>query len=391
MTGLILVAGAGEASGQAKTAEYCPAGFVSVLAFGAKGDGATDDTQAFRWAAQSGNGIFVPAGDFRISDSVVLDSRVMIGAGEDKSVITFTGEDARKPIVMAGSYASLRDLTLRFAEGLVTGEEQEGDRTAILTGAKWGLQRGASLRRVTLENVGTGVFAAEGTDALVAENGISEAGAFSVTFEDVTVRDFSWRGFYFSGKTRTGNVFRNLYFTSRFDADSALYFTGEESESVVEGILLENVRAACPIYMYGMRANKFGSIALYNTEITVANNALITLEDTNGAIDALTVRNCRAGQMLLRVGRGDYEYGDGKGSPTSWLKIGTLTLDTVAGENPVPENFAFIGRRSGDKGAYAVEIDRYLYAPGQGDGARYRSFLCTGDALTVTVKEAAEL
>lgn len=34
----------GTVSGQGKPAVYCPAGFVSVLAFGAKGDGVTDDS-----------------------------------------------------------------------------------------------------------------------------------------------------------------------------------------------------------------------------------------------------------------------------------------------------------------------------------------------------------
>lgn len=386
---VMMTIGTGTVSGQEKSADYCPAGFVNVLAFGAKGDGVTDDTAAFDLASKSGSGIFVPAGDFRISESIYLDSKVMIGVGE-KSIITFTGEDARKPIVMAGSYSSIRDLTLRFADGLVTGSEQQGDRTAILTGAAWAFQRGASLRRVTIENVGTGVFSPASGDAMISGK-VNEACTFSATFEDVTVRDFSFRGFDFSAEVRTGNVFRNLYFTSRYEADSAVYFNGEESESVIDGVIVEGVRAARPIYMFGMRAMKMGSIALYDTEATVAGNGLITFEDTNGSIDSLIVRNCRAGEILFRMGRGDYYVNNGVGSPESYLKIDTLLLDTVTAGSLADQDFAFFGRSSGAQGRYTVEIDRYLYATENGDAAAYKEWNISGNSLTVTKKEAIGL
>lgn len=381
----------GTVSGQKKSTVYCPAGFVSVMAFGAKGDGVTDDTMAFKWAVQSGKGIFVPAGEFRISETLSMDSCVMAGAGEGESIITFTGENPKKPIIAAGSYTSLRDLTIRFADGLVTGEEQLGDRTAILTGANWGLQRGASLRRVTLENVGTGVYSAEDKDAIVKEAGAHEGGAFSVTFEDLTVKDFSYRGFCFTCSVRTGNVFRNLYFTSRFDADGAVYLHGEESETVLDGLIVENVRAARPVYMFGMRALKAGNISLYNIESTVEGNALITFENVNGPVDSLIIRNCRADGMLIQAGRGDYEYGTGVGSGTSWMEIDTLLLDTVTAGSIQDSAFSFIGRKENEKGQYHVEIGRYLYASKNGDAAAYKELTQSGKGLTVTVKEAAEL
>ncbi len=386
---VVLMAGIWGVSGENKTTQYAPEGYVSVLAFGAKGDGVTDDTMAFQWAAQSGNGIFVPAGEFIISDSIKLESRVMIGAGEGESIITFAGTNARKPIIMAGSYSSLRDLTLRFADGLVTGGEQAGDRVAILAGATWSLQRGASLRRITLENVGTGVYSPENNSPYVTEAGANEAGAFSVTFEDVTMRDFSYRGFSFNSDTRTGNVFRNLYFTSRFDADSAVYFTGEESEAVFEGLIVENVRAARPVYMHGMRATKFGTIAFYNTETTVAQNAVLTMSNTNGLIDSLIVRNCKASGSLIRLDSGEYEYGTGSGaSPTSWLKVGTMVLNTVTESSIQDTSFSFVSRKEGASGKYVLEIDRYLYGSQNGDAPAYRELPRSGDGLTVTVKEA---
>lgn len=380
----------GVVGGQEEPTTYCPAGFVNVLAFGAKGDGVADDTDAFKLAYNSGNGIFVPAGNFRVSESIYLDSKVMMGVGIGKSIITFMGTDARIPIVLAGSYSSLRDLTLRFDDGLVTGNEQQGDRTAILTGAAWAFQRGASLRRISLENVGTGIFSPASNDPMISGK-VNEACTFSATFEDVSVRDFSFRGIDLSAEVRTGNVFRNLYFTTRYEADSAVYFCGEESETVLDGLILEGVRAARPIYMFGMRAMKVGSIALYDTEATSARNGLITFEDTNGSIDSLIVRNCRAGETLFRMGRGDYHVNSGVGSPESYLKIDTLLLDTVTAESLTGRDFAFFGRTSGTTGQYTVEIDRYLYATEHDDVAAYMALKTSGDSLTVMKKEAAEL
>ncbi len=67
---------------------------ISVASFGAKGDGKTDDTRAFKEAIAGGAGkvILVPAGRYMLSD--VLEIRasnlVLRGAGQDKTVLLFT-------------------------------------------------------------------------------------------------------------------------------------------------------------------------------------------------------------------------------------------------------------------------------------------------------------
>lgn len=394
---LTLLAGVGAVSAEPKANSYCPDGFISVMVFGAKGDGKTDDTEAFKMAAQSSKGIFVPAGEFLISDSIKFDSKVMMGAGVGKSIITFTGTNKRKPIICAGSYSSLRDLTLQFADGLVTGSEKQGDRTAILTGGNWAFQRGASLRRVELRNVGTGIFAPTGDDKIHTDNpAVKEAGPFSATFEDVTVRDFSFRGMDFVTPVRTGNVFRNLYFTSKYRANSAVYFDHEESECVIDGIVVEGVTAKQPVYFGNLRAMKLGSLALYDVETTVVGNGLVTFSGTNGSIDSLVVRNCRAGNVLFDLERGYYWEGGGAvGSQTSFLKIDTLLLDTVTKSSIAGKTFSFFTRSTleigKDQGSYVVEIDRYLYDSANGDVSAYAALKTSGENLTVTKKGASEL
>ena len=134
-----------------------------------------------------------------------------------------------------------------------------------------------------------------------------------------------------------------------------------------------------------------GNISLYNIESTVEGNALITFENVNGPVDSLIIRNCRADGMLIQAGRGDYEYGTGVGSGTSWMEIDTLLLDTVTAGSIQDSAFSFIGRKENEKGQYHVEIGRYLYASKNGDAAAYKELTQSGKGLTVTVKEAAEL
>lgn len=59
--------------------------FVSVKSYGAKGDGTTDDTAAFQAALATGEAVFIPKGDYKITDTlnvisqtVMADSRAVI-------------------------------------------------------------------------------------------------------------------------------------------------------------------------------------------------------------------------------------------------------------------------------------------------------------------------
>ena len=71
-----------------------PSASISVADFGAKGDGSTDNTDAFKQAIQAGAGklIQIPAGRFVLSDvlEVRTSNLVLRGAGADKTVIIFT-------------------------------------------------------------------------------------------------------------------------------------------------------------------------------------------------------------------------------------------------------------------------------------------------------------
>ena len=66
--------------------------YVTPQMFGAKGNGTTDDTDAFRQAIASGKLIFVPSGVYRITDTLNIDKQILIdGNGCESSIIEFTG------------------------------------------------------------------------------------------------------------------------------------------------------------------------------------------------------------------------------------------------------------------------------------------------------------
>ena len=71
-----------------------PTNQIPVTAFGAKGDGATDDTAAFKKAIAAGAGklILIPAGRFVLSDMLEIkqSGTVLRGAGSEKTVLLFT-------------------------------------------------------------------------------------------------------------------------------------------------------------------------------------------------------------------------------------------------------------------------------------------------------------
>ena len=88
-----------------------PAGFTSVRIFGAKGDGATDDTEALTWAHSSGNPLFYPRTEafYRISNvlpakapatSDGAEIRIVGDGTHPKTIFRVTGNPA--PIEISG-------------------------------------------------------------------------------------------------------------------------------------------------------------------------------------------------------------------------------------------------------------------------------------------------
>src|ERR1700682_1674479 len=83
-----------EATGSAQVAPAtaaAPSSTVSVKGFGAKGDGVTNDQPAIQAAIESlaatGGTVYVPAGDYRLGDSIVIDHDNITLTGQGASSV----------------------------------------------------------------------------------------------------------------------------------------------------------------------------------------------------------------------------------------------------------------------------------------------------------------
>jgi len=83
--------------------------WVNILELGAKGDGTTDDTAAFRQAIATHRAIYLPMGNYRLSDTLTLGKdTVLVGLHSSQtrlillpSTSGFTDAAVPKPLILA--------------------------------------------------------------------------------------------------------------------------------------------------------------------------------------------------------------------------------------------------------------------------------------------------
>lgn len=66
--------------------EKMPEGWVNVKDFGAKGDGVTDDTQAFVDAINFANNVFIPSGEYIINTIEITKEAFLLGSGKSSRI-----------------------------------------------------------------------------------------------------------------------------------------------------------------------------------------------------------------------------------------------------------------------------------------------------------------
>lgn len=144
---------------------------VNVRAYGAAGDGKTDDTEAFRRAvaavAASGGGtVFAPAGYYCLTGTVELPALVTLsgeikpGTAEGTVLCVYGGKgetDRNKAAVYCGPYSSVQNLAFWYPEQTIAG----GRAIPYPASITQGFINGLTVRNVTFVNSYRGIDAAQ--------------------------------------------------------------------------------------------------------------------------------------------------------------------------------------------------------------------------------------
>lgn len=364
--------------------KFNPTGYnqalYNICDFGAIPNDGKDDTNAFKVTINLTNeSIYIPPGEYNISESIYVNAASLIGAGVDKTVIVADFENARDPIIWAGGRAQIRDITIKFADHCVLGNEIEGERVGIFTSAKGirRLCRGGEISNVKIQNVGTGIYASQPEVLEQYKTNNDGATAFSNTFEDVSVIDFSYRGISMLADSRTGNVWRNIYLSSgKYEANTAFFFDGEESESSITSLTVADSKLKNGVRLHDLLAGQITTLSFINTTLIENNTAFLYCEGSNFSVMALNIENSAPTgdkQAFIRLGDGTFkQYYN---SPAcGYLGIKNLCIYNPNTEVKLNSSQYMISRMNGYLGDYTVDIDNLTVVAPREIKAQYEAF-----------------
>lgn len=363
----------------------------SIMEFGAQPNTDLDHSPIIEKAFETCDSLFFPSGVYKISRSIRLKNKNIIGESMHFTEIRLTSRDLDAAVIKAGGLCQIEKITLGFDEGIVTGEERTGQRVGLLAGCDQYLRWGSSVRNVRINYCGTGIYSAEEREAV----------SFSVHYDSMEISEFSYRGVDFVARNRTGNVFTNIYmFSKKFVVDTLFSLDTEESEASIHQLNVEHTHCKCGIRLKGLRAGSISSIHVENLFMEDPDRPVLFIENASLHIDALSVYYTglyHPHAKLIELGDGVYDIGhdwaEYQPENLGYLHIGTLHVKGLNDpwfKNRADwpnrglkaggvEDFCFISRRPQAKGACRVQIDQYVWYTFQDDAEIYTDFACRGD------------
>jgi polygalacturonase len=174
---------------------------VNIRELGAKGDGATDDTAVFRQAIAKNRAIYIPAGSYRITDTLTLGKdTVLIGLHPSQTRLTlanstpgYTDPASPKPFILApkGTQPVLSGI------GIAVSNTNQG-----AVAAKWMAGAGSYIDDVTLP-------ASRRQKGIEQMYGLWITDGGGGTFKNIwTPNESARNGFYVSDTSTEGRVYQ---------------------------------------------------------------------------------------------------------------------------------------------------------------------------------------
>ncbi len=376
--------------------------YANVVDFGAKPNSFLDDTEAFLKAIATGNSVFVPAGIYYVSKTLKIENQNFIGSGAFQTHIISISTDKDSPILMAGRSCKITDMLLMYKEGIVTGEEKEGERVGILMhGDTWPLQRGSEIKNLRIENVGTCFY---------MPRDYAGGGPFSIEHANLELQNFSFRAVDYGAKHRIGNVFSNVFMSSNMDSvDSLFHLDGDEvNVSMSQMVMLNSRCRKAALSLNNVKGFHISSMHIGGVSVLTEGRGLVELNNSSGEIGAISYNYIpleRDNTSLIKLYNANYDLCLTEKeivSSNHYLRIGHLDVcginDPTAESNcnsgneglilPYGEKFKFIARNADCKGIYYVDIGNYSYYTFKEDNEVYEKFASDDDTINFIKKGA---
>ena len=368
--------------------------YANVVDFGARPNSFLDDTEAFLKAFDTENSVYVPAGIYYVNQTLKIENQNLVGGGCFATQIVSCNSDKNMPIIMAGRSCCIKDIMLRFNDGIITGEEKEGERVGILTHSDtFPLQRASSITRVRIENVGTAIY--------MPRNYIG-CGPFCVDHSNLELQHFSFRGIDYGAHHRIGNSFSNIFMLSNYEVDCMIHLEGDAANVSMSQITIINSRCRrSAITFSNVYGFNISTLHISNIGITRPGHALLEFNNASGEIGAL---HCNYIPIecddvsLIRLYNANHDICifDGKMLESErYIRIGDITVcglndptrdlfpdsDNTGLVAPYDDMFRFVSRKEGCTGKYFAEIGGYSYFTFKNDRETYEEFRCDDDRI----------
>lgn len=346
---------------------------VSVIDYGAKGDGVADDTKAIRDMLADVGYAFLPKGEFLVTDSIVISDGSIFGVGENSHIVMNAATN--KPIIKASNRACIHDLAIGYTGKPIGGES---DFVAImLDKTPYQLQR-TSIYNLHIRNVGTGIY-----------QKYPDSPVFSVHFDTIEITDFSYAGIDILTSGSTNCTFTNIYINNNGLANVATYgfrLTGWMSSMLINSLNVEHGTYDSAIVIKGCPNLVAGVIHLENVKCKTIYNGLLTLSSVSGRIGSLSayyVDTSTAGTGIVRL-RNAKLWGDTDGMSTPIgnvfdepcrIAFDVVLLDRLnvsGGGISNAKDFCVFQRLQEDASDhYTVDVKAYQYRPTGNDRDAY--------------------
>lgn len=298
-------------------------GLKTVVHYGAKGDGVTDDYSAFDASIKDQGCVIVPPGTFLITQTLAINGGSIFGYGAGVSVIKMTAPNETTSIIEVSNRGTVQDVGLSYTNNITaTAPDQY---LAIRLGKDpYPLQR-TLIKNVRISHCGSGIA-----------NVINEASPFSVHFDSIEIIDFEYAGINLHDGAMTNNTFTNIYINNQQNEQARPYY-GFRVAGWISSMRLDSVNVEWGSYLSAIAISGCQNLSVGVLHIERVNtvspySGCIEFSGVSGHIDSISAYYIGmqiSGSSIIRLLDanmwGPYKVSAG----TSTDKTNSLTIDTL--------------------------------------------------------------